>query len=123
MNRANKQNIGKTSVSKPISQDVQKVPRQISDYISLKSNRFVEICTIYLDGMSMDDLPYLSPEDLIGLVPSNQYQHKLLMTILTKRYLYNPTNETTKNDKKKKDSKCSDQSDRSEDSCDCFSEN
>jgi len=118
MNRANKQNIGKTSVSKPISQDVQKVPRQISDYISLKSNRFVEICTIYLDGMSMDDLPYLNPEDLIGLVPSNQYQHKLLMTILTKRYLYNGTR-----DKKKKDSKCSDQSDRSEDSCDCFSEN
>lgn len=63
-------------------------PIQMSDYMTEKSTRFDDICRIYLDGMTVDDLKYLKSEDLINLVPEKQFGHKLLMTILVRRYLY-----------------------------------
>jgi len=50
-------------------------------------NRFSEICRIYLGVLSMDDLKYLRPYDLINLVPKEKYDHKLLMTVMVRRYL------------------------------------
>lgn len=86
------------SVHKPSKYEKEKVPRQICDFMSEKNTRFTEICKIYLDGMSLDDLPFLTAEDLINLVPSNQYKHRLLMTIMVRRYLYNDyTNDESTN--------------------------
>ena len=65
------------------------IPMQFADYINQQSTRFSDICKIYLDGMNMDDVKYMCPEDLINLVPSKQYKHKLLMTILVRRYIIN----------------------------------
>lgn len=64
------------------------VPNQVRDYMRGVNTRFNEICDIYLTGLSIDDLKYLCPYDLINLVPPEQYNHKLLMTIMTKRYIY-----------------------------------
>jgi hypothetical protein len=83
-----KQNNFKTSVCKPFQQDIDRVPGQFSDYMNAKNNRFSEICQIYLEGMSLDDVAYLKPDDIINIVPANQYKHKLLMTIMVRRYLY-----------------------------------
>ena len=75
-------------VYKPYQQELDKAPRQFNDYMNSVTGRFSEICRIYLDGLSMDDVKYLKPEDLISLVPDNQHGHKLLMTIMVRRYLY-----------------------------------
>jgi len=64
------------------------VPNQVRDYMRGVNTRFNEICDVYLTGLSIDDLKFLSPEDMINLVPSEQYNHKLLMTIMTRRYIY-----------------------------------
>jgi hypothetical protein len=64
-----------------------RLPNQFSDYMNQQTTRFSDICKLYLEGMTMDDIKYLTPEDLINLVPSNQYQHKLLMTIMVRRHL------------------------------------
>lgn len=64
------------------------VPNQFCDYMRTVNTRFNEICDLYLVGLSMDDVRYLTPMDLINLVPQTQYRHKLLMTIMVKRYLY-----------------------------------
>jgi len=53
----------------------------------IRDDRFNEICYLYLKGMLLDDLKYMHPEDLINIVPPTQYQHKLLMSIMVRRYL------------------------------------
>jgi hypothetical protein len=81
-------NAHKSQIKKSIHQELDKAPRQFNDYMNSINGRFSEICRIYLDGLSMDDIKYLSPDDLIAIVPQNQYNHKLLMTIMVRRYLY-----------------------------------
>lgn len=85
-----KQQVKRPAVYKSIHQELEKAPRQFNDYINSVSGRFSEISQLYLDGLSMDDVKYLKPEDLIALVPDNQHTHKLLMTIMVRRYLYRP---------------------------------
>ena len=75
-------------VYRPYQHELGKVPGQFNDYINGVSNRFCEICNLYLDGLSMDDICYLRPEDLIDLIPRDQHRHRLLMTIMVRRYLY-----------------------------------
>jgi hypothetical protein len=75
-------------VSKPIYQELEKPPQNFCDYMNSVNSRFSEVCKIYLDGMSIDDIKFMLPEDLINLVPQNQYKHRLLMTIMVRRYLY-----------------------------------
>ena len=67
----------------------QKKSIQFSDFINMQNNRFTDICKIYLDGLNVDDIKYLKPEDFINLVPKNYHKHKLLMTIMVRRYIYN----------------------------------
>lgn len=79
-----------SAVIKPYHQEIDKAPRQFIDYMNGICGRFTEICQIYLDGLSMDDIRYLTAEDLINLVPENQFRHRLLMTIMVRRYLFRP---------------------------------
>lgn len=88
----------KTAVFKPYQQELEKIPRQFCDYMNETNNRFNEICTIYLDGMSIDDVAFMKPEDLINIVPPENYRHKLLMTIMVRRYLYNQEYDNYHND-------------------------
>lgn len=92
---AHKQRISRPSVSKPFQQEMDRVPRQFCDYMNEENCRFSEICKLYLDGLSMDDVRFLKPEDLISLVPCDHYKHKLLMTIMVRRYLYRPDESDT----------------------------
>lgn len=85
---AHKQQVKRPSVYKPIHQELEKAPRQFNDYMNSVSGRFSDICHLYLDGLSMDDVKYLKPDDLIAIVPEHQHNHKLLMTIMVRRYLY-----------------------------------
>lgn len=85
---AYKQRVLRPVVCRPYQHELEKPPRQFCDFMNETNNRFCEICKIYLDGMSMDDVSYLKPEDLINLVPPENYRHKLLMTIMVRRYLY-----------------------------------
>jgi hypothetical protein len=75
-------------VHRPIHSEINKPPRQFCDYMNGTDNRFSEICRLYLDGMSMDDVKYLREDDFISLVPKDQYKHKMLMIIMIRRYLY-----------------------------------
>ena len=69
---------------------------QIVDFLkAADDNRFSEVCDIYLQGLTFDDIKYLSAPDLINLVPEKQYQHKLYMTILAKKYIFNDLDELT----------------------------
>jgi len=77
-----------SNVMKPYHQELDRVPRQFSDYMNEQCTRFSEICKIYLEGMTLDDVQYMKPEDFINLVPDEQYRHKLLMTIMVRRYLF-----------------------------------
>jgi len=77
-------------VMKPHHHELDRVPRQVSDFMNEQCNRFSEICKIYLEGMTIDDLCFMRPEDFINLVPDDQYRHKLLMTIMVRRYLFRP---------------------------------
>lgn len=84
------------------------VPNQVRDYMRGVNTRFNEICDIYLTGLSIDDLKYLCPIDLINLVPHEQYNHKLLMTIMARRYIYpnsckEPKKEACSNDTDEED--------------------
>ena len=92
---AHKQKVVRSMVLKPYQNELDKAPRQFIDYMNEENNRFCEICRLYLDGLSMDDIQYLKPEDLIALVPREHYKHKLLMTIMVRRYLYRPDVEET----------------------------
>jgi hypothetical protein len=60
------------------------------DYINRVETRFGEVCSLYLPTLTMKDIKYLQPEDLINIVPSNMFEHKLFMTILVRRYLCRP---------------------------------
>lgn len=68
--------------------DANRLPEQFSDYMKGADTRFSEICQIYLDCLTIDDLRFLQPEDLICLVPPEQHKHKLLMTIMVRKYLF-----------------------------------
>ncbi len=87
---AHKQRVVRPAVFKPFQQEMDRVPRQFCDYMNEENCRFSEICKLYLEGLSMDDVRYLKPEDLITLVPRDHYKHRLLMTIMVRRYLYRP---------------------------------
>lgn len=78
----------RTNIINRQSQYVDFVPNQLCEFIELEHNRFSEICKLYLQGLSIDDIAYLEPQDLINIVPESQYKHKLLMTILVRRYIY-----------------------------------
>ena len=73
-------------------------PLHFLDYVRQQNTRFCEICKIYLDGLSMDDIKYMRPDDLINLVPPEQFRHKLLMTILVRRYIFNDLDNQSDND-------------------------
>lgn len=77
-------------VMKPYQHELDRVPRQFSDYMNEQCTRFSEICKIYLEGMTLDDVRFMKPKDFINLVPDDQYRHKLLMTIMVRRYLFRP---------------------------------
>ena len=94
----------RSTICKPFQQEIKEAPDQFCDYIACCSgNRFEEICNIYLKGMTIDDVKYMKPEDLIDLVPIEQHRHKLLMSILVRRYIFpaepiEPVCEADKND-------------------------
>lgn len=89
----------RSTINKPHHYEIKEVPNQLCDYItSCNGNRFDEICSIYLKGLSMDDVKYLKPEDLIDIVPPEQHKHKLLMTILVRRYIFNDKCDTYDSD-------------------------
>lgn len=86
----------RSTISKSYHQEIKEVPNQLCDYISsCNGNRFEEICNIYLKGLSLDDVKYLKPEDLIDIVPPEQHKHKLLMTVLVRRYIFNDNKDNT----------------------------
>lgn len=64
------------------------VDDKLSDYMKSTNTRFTEICNVYLRHITIEDLKFMKPEDLINLVPSNQYSHKELMTIMVRRYIF-----------------------------------
>ena len=64
------------------------LPEQFTDYMRGTDTRFCEISEIYLKDLTLCDLKYLHPKDLINIVPENQYNHKLLMSIMVRRYLF-----------------------------------
>ena len=78
----------KSCITKPSKIDITIMPDQFADFIAEKNNRFSEICRIYLQGLTIDDLKYMEPEDLINTVPPDHYKQRLLMSILVRRYLY-----------------------------------
>ena len=75
-------------IKSPYQQACERLPRQFCDFINEKTTRFNEICKIYLDGLTIDDMAHMSASDYINLVPPSQYKHKLLMTIMVKRYIF-----------------------------------
>jgi hypothetical protein len=87
----------KSCISKPSKPDITIMPNQFSDFIAGNNCRFSEICRIYLHGLTIDDLKYMKPEDLINTVPPEHYKHRLLMSILVRRYLYKCFNNTCSN--------------------------
>lgn len=76
------------SVIKADQYKTERVPNQIIDYLEQYGTRFNEICRTYLEGMTTDDINFLKESDLIELVPAHNYKHRLLMTILVRRYLF-----------------------------------
>jgi hypothetical protein len=89
-----KQQTTRSSVTKPHQQEMDRMPRQFSDYMCEQSTRFTEICSLYLEGMTVDDIQHMKPKDLIKLVPPEQYKHRLLMTVMVRRYLYSDDTES-----------------------------
>ena len=65
-------------------------PYLFCDFMKKVNTRFYDVCQLYLKGLTIDDIRFLKPEDLINLVPPTQYHHKLMMTIMVRRYLYRP---------------------------------
>lgn len=105
-NRYSDQSFNKPSVISPIQHEIERVPDRFCDFMNEEHNRFSEICKIYLGVLSMDDLKYLKPHDLINLVPKEKYDHRLLMTIMVRRYLSHLCPCDDKNEKNNKCSKC-----------------
>lgn len=96
---AYKKQMQQSMVMKPSLYESERVPRQFSDYMNEQNTRFSEICKLYLEGMNLDDVHYMHPEDLINLVPPEHYKHKLLMTIMVRRYIFKDQEEECKNRK------------------------
>jgi len=99
-----------TMIKKANQVELDKVPRQFADYMMETDTRFSELCKLYLDGLSIDDLKYMKPKDLINLVPKEQYRHRLLMTVMVRRYIYRKDSDKSKNtsDNSDSDSMCDD---------------
>lgn len=76
------------TISRPEEREKDRVPNGFCEYMECTNNRFTEICKLYLKELSIDDVKFLEPEDLINIVPPDQYEHKLLMTIMVRRYLF-----------------------------------
>jgi len=77
----------KSSIKSRSDHEILIPPGALSEYLAQENNRFVELC-IYFDGLCIDDIKYLKPHDLINLVPFERYRHRLLMTVLVRRYLF-----------------------------------
>lgn len=73
--------------------EAARLPEQVADYISLADTRFDEVAHLYLDGLTINDLQFMQPEDLINVVPPVNHKHKLLMSILVRRYLFRDNDE------------------------------
>jgi hypothetical protein len=84
--------LSQTAIGKQFHLEMEKAPRQLSCYVKEINSRFGEICDLYLDGISLDDMPYLKPEDLIDLVPKRHTKHRCHMLVLVRRYLF-PNND------------------------------
>lgn len=76
------------SVISELEAGAKELPEQLADYMKLADTRFTEICDLYLKCLTIHDLKFMQPEDLICLVPEEQYKHKLLMTVLVRKYLF-----------------------------------
>ena len=76
------------SVVDDLKNSASDLPEQLSDYMKCADTRFTEICDLYLQCLTIHDLKFMQPEDLICLVPPEQYKHKLLMTVLVRKYLF-----------------------------------
>lgn len=87
----NKHRVIKPTVFSSSQTDASRLPDQVSDFMLSVDTRFNDL-RIYLDGLTFDDLRFLQPEDIISLVPASQHGHKLLMTVLARRYLYRDNN-------------------------------
>ena len=116
----------KSSIHSPEHDKLIEPPELFCDYMKTISSRFNEICELYLSGLSIDDVCFLKSKDLINLVPDNQHKHKLLMTIMVRRYLYPKDDSCIVNDINSK--KCKDSYGDVEYSCDsckhsCYDKN
>jgi hypothetical protein len=78
--------------------DALRLPEQVADYIANADTRFSEVAHLYLDGLTIRDLQFMQPEDLINIVPPPQHNHKLLMSILVRRYLFRDEDDDGEND-------------------------
>lgn len=76
----------------------RRLPEQFVDYMKSADTRFSEICEIYLECLTIDDIRYMQPEDFINLVPDDQYKHKLLMTIMVRKYLFRDEDDPTRSE-------------------------
>ena len=83
-----KKSITNSNLVSRFSADAQRLPEQVADYICLADSRFDEVAKLYLEGLTISDLQFMQPEDLICVVPPDQHRHKLLMSILARRYLF-----------------------------------
>ena len=73
--------------------DASRLLEQVADYIRQADTRFDEVARLYLEGLTISDLQFMHPEDLINVVPPDHYQHRLLMSILVRRYLFRDEDE------------------------------
>lgn len=73
--------------------DTSRLLDQVADYIRQADTRFDEVAHMYLEGLTISDLQYMHPEDLINVVPPEHYSHRLLMSILVRRYLFRDDDE------------------------------
>lgn len=77
-----------TRVISECEKKCETLPHDFCDYMKAINTRFDDICNTYLQGLTLDDIQYLEPEDYINLVPQDKYKDKLLMTIMVRRYIY-----------------------------------
>lgn len=78
--------------------DSRRLPEQFVDYMKAADTRFSEICEIYLECLTIDDIRFMEPEDFINLIPDEQFKHKLLMTIMVRKYLFRDDNDPTRSE-------------------------
>lgn len=89
VHRVNKRkNNRHTQVISKTEKKCEILPHDFCNYMKAINTRFDDICETYLQGLTIDDIKYLEPEDYINLVPQDKYKDKLLMTIMVRRYIY-----------------------------------